>query len=346
VNPTLPARAALPDAGDRRYAVGAELGRGGMAEVFLADERDLRRPVAVKVMRHDGDPALFLREAQVTAQLEHPNIVPIHDVGVTSEGLPFFTMKVVGGRTLAEVLKQRQSRLDVLLKICDAVAFAHSRGVVHRDLKPANVMVGEFGEVLVMDWGLAKVENMPDARGGVKVAALGESLDGAVVGTPSYMAPEQARGEAADERADVFALGAILYEMLAGVPPHRGRTVMEVLQKAQEGRVERPGGPPELVAIAMKALAAEREARYAKVVEFQTDVRRYLEGREVSARRDPLSTRVVKWIRRNPIPSAAVAAALLAVSIGAAVMKAQSASRAPEHPQAAEAIHENVPAKK
>ena len=223
-----------------RYAPERVIGRGGMGVVLSARDLDLERVVALKRLRGDGsepdDPGStralgrFLEEARLTGSLDHPCIVPVHDVGVDGEGNAFFTMKLVHGRTLADVLRRRspgteaewsQTRIvDLLHRVSQAVAFAHSRGVVHRDLKPANLMIGDFGEAYVMDWGIAVAGGHEDGKGAeAEVTGPGP---GAVVGTPCYMPPEQARGERVGPLADVYALGAILYEVLAGRRPYEG----------------------------------------------------------------------------------------------------------------------------
>ncbi|MBI5490680.1 MAG: cyclic nucleotide-binding domain-containing protein [Deltaproteobacteria bacterium] len=256
---------------------------GGMAVIREVRDNNLLRVAAMKIPRQDmeRDEALvrgLIEEAQVTAQLDHPNIVPVHELGLDAQGSVFFTMKLVRGRTLAEILagadlRRRTDRglflqLQVLLKVCDAVAFAHSRGVLHLDLKPANIMVGEFGEVYVMDWGVSRLRAAPrDPRG-------------VTGGTLSYMAPEQAIGDARrlDERTDVFMLGGVLYEILTGRRPHGGGTPTELLARAVMGDVERPEGqvdfelPARLCRIAMKALARDPAARYPSVVELARDV--------------------------------------------------------------------------
>ena len=204
-----------PDLGDR-YEVTGRLGRGGMGVVYSGHDRSLDREVAVKVLdgtAEDADAARRLRsEAQILGRLEHPGIVPVHDVGTLADGRVFYVMTRVRGARLDEALDVAVSiadRLSIFLRICDAVSFAHAQGIVHRDLKPANVMLGRFGEVLVMDWGVAK---LLDAAG----------TDDAVVGTPGFMAPEQSRGggQAVDARADVFALGVILAGMMGAKPPY------------------------------------------------------------------------------------------------------------------------------
>ncbi len=244
---------------------------------------------------HKDKPELirrFVEEAQIGGQLQHPGVVPIYDIGTFADRRPFFTMKLVKGQTLAYLLQGRADPADGLSRflsifeqVCQTMAYAHTRGVIHRDLKPSNVMVGGFGEVQVMDWGLAKVlprggvadEEQPQPPPGISViqtVGTGSDADastaGSVLGTPSYMAPEQARGEIdlVDERADVFGLGAILGEVLTGQPAFTGRTSGEVTRKSARGelaeafeRLDSCGAEPELIALARKCLASEREDR-------------------------------------------------------------------------------------
>ena len=281
---------------------------GGMGSVRRGLDRLLGRHVAVKLLHESisDRPDLvrrFVLEAQITGALEHPNIVPVHLLGEGSDGLPCFSMKLVEGRTLrAEILDEQglpwpSGRLDqlvqVLLKVCDAVAFAHSRGVVHCDIKPENIMVGEFGQVYLMDWGVARVIN-PVAFGRDDVLPperLFDPEEGAprtqIYGTPAYMAPEQAIGlhDAVDERTDVYLLGAVLYEMLTGKAPHPGQTVMAVVWEAASGKVISPRErvphlelPEGLCRTAMKALSGIPGDRYQRVLDFKFELERHLRG--------------------------------------------------------------------
>ncbi|MFN7950175.1 MAG: protein kinase [bacterium] len=281
------------------------VGEGGMGSVHAALDHGLRRRVAVKVMHPSLDSAerdevRFVEEAQLTGQLEHPNIVPIHEIGTTAEGRLYFTMKLVDGRPLAEMLlesppetrteRELRELVKVVMKACDALAFAHAHGIVHRDLKPENVLVGEFGEVYVMDWGIA-----------LRAATPAESafddlpfpptppLDrlGVIIGTPEFMAPEQALGDLhrIDARTDVFGLGGILYAILTGRPPHHESDDDRTIAAAQRGAVlppreARPGLalPPLLCAIVARALAREPADRHASVRELQEDLERFLRG--------------------------------------------------------------------
>ena len=348
--------AAVP--GDTRYVVAGEVGRGGMGVVLRAIDRDLRRDVALKLLFRGDQPLArdrFVEEAQIAGQLEHPNIVPVHDLGVDANGQMFFTMKLVKGRSLAEVLDELRSPeppedgpslrrlLRSFVAVLDAIAFAHDRGVVHRDLKPANIMLGDFGEVLVMDWGLARVirgeqgtrrfinrqrPNAPgrgaDARLANIVHGFQSYVEGPIEGTPAYMPPEQARGDLAaiDERSDIYSLGAILYEILSLSPPVRGGNLKTVLEDVVAHRIippeERAPGrniPLELSAIALKALAATREDRYQKVLDLRRDIELFLEGRQVSAKEDTPWEAMVKLVRRNHEVSIAIAVSVVVVII-------------------------------
>jgi serine/threonine-protein kinase len=344
------------------YEILGLLGRGGMGEVYLARDPDLNRRLAVKVLqpRHRGQPELALRfreEAQVTGQLQHPGVPPVHEVGRLPDGRPFFAMKLIRGRALAELLKARPRPGDDLARflavfeqVCQAVAYAHSQGVVHRDLKPSNIMVGAFGEVQVLDWGLAKVLGQPVATspdstspgpegpGGVRTVRSGtagvESAAGTVLGTLAYMAPEAARGEVEqlDERCDVFGLGAILCEVLTGQPPHLGETPEAThLQAARGdlaealGRLDRCGAGAELVRIAKECLAPQRAGRPRDAGEVAKELSAYLEGVEARLRRAELDraeaevrAREERKRRRVQLAWAAVVLLLVGVSTGGA----------------------------
>ena len=216
-------------ASDSRYEIGEQIGEGGMGAVYLAHDRELNRDVALKVLRApiptDDERMRILREARILASLEHPGIVPVHDVGALPDGRLFYVMKRVRGERLDDFARSGRSRpelLRVFLQVCDAVAFAHAAGVIHRDLKPQNIMLGAFGEVLVLDWGVAKSRVhvlLPAEQGETLRTADGPTtVSGTAAGTPGYMAPEQLRG-AADERVDVFGLGGILFFLLTREHP-------------------------------------------------------------------------------------------------------------------------------
>lgn len=275
-----------------------ELGRGGMGRVHPATDRNLLRHVALKRldkemsrvrMYRDG----FVAEAQITGQLEHPNIVPVHELGFGESGVPYFTMKLVAGLPLDQWLldpdrlpgtRQRlEEGLEVFVKLCDAVAYAHHRGVVHRDLKPDNIMVADFGQVYLMDWGLARLTKTRPASG-----ARSQMEAKGPVGTPAYMSPEQARGNPRemDERSDVFGLGAVLYEIVSGQVVYGSKSDVDaILARARAGRVipisEASFGlgvAKRLRDIISRAVAADPNDRYQDVVSLQRDVRQFLRG--------------------------------------------------------------------
>jgi serine/threonine protein kinase len=279
-----------PDLAGTRYRLLGKLGQGGMGGVFRVADSTLSREVALKVIRI-ADPSLsarLLQEARIIARLEHPGIVPVHDVGTLPDGRPYYTMKLVQGKSLDELAEDMGAiadRLRAFLRICEPVAFAHSHGVLHRDLKPANVMIGPFGEVLVMDWGLSKMlagtpsnDFRSEARtAGESVAPL-TTAHGSVLGTPGYMAPEQLQGQSLDARGDVYSLGAILEFLVSFVPQKR---------------------PPPLAAICRRAKEEDRNQRYASVTEFAHDVAAFLDGLSVSAYPEGVLTRVWRGIVRN-----------------------------------------------
>ncbi len=345
-----------------RYERRGELGRGGMGAVHAAYDTSLGREVALKILiAPDPSPeaiARFTREARITGQIAHPNIPPVYELGLTPEGQPFLAMKLVRGSSLRDHLDARREaprdtsrfdrahQLDVLARVGEALRCAHAHGVIHRDLKPDNVMIGEFSEVLVMDWGLAKQLDAVDAveptePGGGESSPL-RTQDGAVAGTPAYMAPEQARGEIAalDARTDVFALGALLYEMLTLSPPYVGGTVFATLTQAQEAawlpvaerlRLDRSGGPtppPELASIAHRAMAAEPAQRYASVEDMLADLRAFREHRPVSAHRDGVRARAVKWTQRHPQAALVLACALVLGLVSSQLSAARERQRA------------------
>ena len=290
----------LPIDDPERYEQVAEQGRGGLGRVVRAVDKRLGRTVAVKELLRQDDwhEARFVREALITARLEHPGIVPVHEAGRWPNGSPYYVMKLVEGRTLKELLarhgswRERLSLLPHVLAIADAVGYAHSEGVIHRDLKPSNVIVGEFGETIVIDWGLARDRrtDVPDAPPEMAIATGSgvSTVSGKIVGTPAYMAPEQARGEATDERADVYALGAVLYELLAGTAPHADETPQTSLDKVIAGppvplAEVAPGAPTELVDIVAKAMARMPADRYPNATAVAEDLRRFSTGKLVSA---------------------------------------------------------------
>jgi eukaryotic-like serine/threonine-protein kinase len=281
-----------------RYEIRTMLGRGGMATVHLALDRILLREVALKFLDTTETSSTlverFVIEAQITAQLDHPNIVPVHDLSVFGDP-PYFVMKLVGGHSLSDHLHKRSDvprdpetlddLLGVFVKVCDAIAFAHSRGVVHRDLKPDNVMVDTFGRVYLMDWGLARVMPGSHAGGRIEVALKNAADDGS--GTVAYMAPEQAcpGWRPIGPWTDVYALGAILYEIITGRPPHVAATHDALRELAFNGEIAPPethvpGGlvAPALSRIVLRAAAREPQHRYESVEDLKRDIARFVRG--------------------------------------------------------------------
>ena len=322
-----------------RYLPVREIGRGGMGRVIEAWDPDLRRPLAIKLIA--GDRALtsrrlgrFVAEAQISAQLEHPNLVPVHDVGLLPDGRAWFAMRKVEGRSLHEVIyllsqddpemRERWTRrglLSALLQVCDALAYAHDRGVLHRDIKPANIMLGEFGEVLLLDWGVARLigrrdpagadTDGPPSSGEVDAFSIGKTVDGAGVGTAGYCSPEQARGtwDELDERCDVFSLGSVLYEAMTLHPTFPGQTPAQIAFATISGPPRDPRDrfpklriPDELAAICMKALATAPIDRYRTARELAAALRSFLEGRrrrQEAAEQTDAARRA--WIRHREL---------------------------------------------
>jgi hypothetical protein len=329
---SMPAMAPPPD---QRYQLGAELGRGGMGRVVEAYDTHLGRTVALKEVLPKGGniDRRFQREVRITARLEHASIVPLYDSGLLADGRPFYVMRRVSGRPLDELitransLEKRLALLPNMLAAIDAVAHAHRRGVIHRDLKPSNILVGELGETVVIDWGLAKV--IGDADEPVhdslepRVPSAADSLRtqiGSVFGTPGFMAPEQARGEELGPQGDVYALGATLYQLLVGRPPVAGTSATDVLDSTMHHRIVAvadacPGAPAELATIVDKALELEPERRYADAAGLAEDVRRFLTGQLVGAHSYTARQRLARFARRHRAPL--VVAALASVGIAA-----------------------------
>ena len=353
-----------------RYTIEGEVARGGQGAVLCAWDEDLQRRLAMKVVlaRQEvasGTPVAnsrsvgrFLEEAQVTGQLDHPGIVPVHELGLDADGQVYFTMKLVKGRDLKTIFDLvrageegwTQTRaLHVMLRVCEAMAYAHAKGVIHRDLKPGNVMVGKFGEVYVMDWGLARVVGREDAKDvrirpeltteevrshRTKAAADPDSplftMDGDVVGTPAYMSPEQALGDlqAMGPHSDVYAAGAMLYQLLSGqmpyVPTGSRLDNYAIWYQVQKGPPDplheiAPETPGELVAICEKAMARVPGARYANMMELAEELQAYLEHRVVGAYRTGALVEFKKWVERNKPLAAALATAVLVLAAGLAV---------------------------
>jgi serine/threonine protein kinase len=298
---------ALPEFSGTRYILQEFLARGGMGTVYTAQDKTLNRRVAIKVLDssdpHGALEERLLREARVLAKLEHPGIVPVHDAGTLADGCVFYVMKFVEGSRVDQSVASVSSlpeRLRLFLRICETVSFAHSRGILHRDLKPANVMVGAFGEVLVMDWGLAKILQSDAAQSSeqtiVATATSSDTVtadtatqittptrDGMVMGTPGFMSPEQAQGKSSslDARTDIFSLGKLLEVM---VKPAKNSTAFRI--------------PRVLRAICEKASAENLSDRYPSVSALAADISQYLDGMPVSAHRENLWERTQRFYIR------------------------------------------------
>jgi tetratricopeptide (TPR) repeat protein/tRNA A-37 threonylcarbamoyl transferase component Bud32 len=331
-----------------RYSLTRLHGEGGLGLVYVAHDNDLNRDVALKEMRPEraDHPEMwrrFLKEAQITGQLEHPNIVPVYELARRLEdNQPFYTMRFVKGQTLQEVLKEHHRRLregqedplalhrllTAFISVCQAVGYAHARGVIHRDLKPTNVVLGSFGEVVVLDWGLAKtLDATEQASDAVAVSAEAQSEDtqaGQVLGSPAYMSPEQAEGrtDLIDARTDVYGLGAMLFEILTGAPPHRGKDTAEVLQQIVHGdtpRARMKAVPPALDAICARAMAKDRRERYVRATELAEEIQRFLADEPVRAFGESVAVRASRWARKHKPMVATAAAILLTATVGLAV---------------------------
>jgi tRNA A-37 threonylcarbamoyl transferase component Bud32 len=340
--------------------------RGGLGELFVALDVELGREVALKQIqeRHADDPASrsrFLLEAQVTGSLEHPGVVPVYGLGHYADGRPFYAMRFIKGDNLQRAIErfhqadgaatgslELRQLLGRFLDVCQVIAYAHSRGVLHRDLKPGNIMLGQYGETLVVDWGLAKPlgrsegEVDSDERPLTPASASGsaETLPGSAVGTPQYMSPEQAAGrfDQLGPASDVYSLGATLYCLLAGQAPFTPSpdgSLGELLQRVQRGEFPPPRRicrqvPPALEAICLKAMARKPADRYASVLALATDIERWLADEPVSAYREPWTRRIVRWTRRHrawTTAAAVAAAAVLVTTAGAAVLLARMADQ-------------------
>ncbi|MHC4931425.1 MAG: WD40 repeat domain-containing serine/threonine protein kinase [Planctomycetota bacterium] len=381
-----------------RYSLRGEVARGGMGVILKVWDRDLRRTLAMKaafgaVGGNDSAEApdmqlvgRFLEEAQITGQLDHPGIVPVHELGGDDEGRMFFTMRLVKGETLDEVIRlarkgeegwTRARALDVMVRVCEAMAYAHSKGVIHRDIKPANIMVGKFGEVYVMDWGLAKVIGRPDMhdmprlpnvslmRTQVRTDRIEDlmrtpdsplvTLEGTIVGTPTYMPPEQAEGriEDLDPRSDVYSVGALLYTLLTGRMPYvekdENPTPGTVLNRLLGGPPRSifeidHSVPPELIAICDKAMSRKPDERYATVIEMAEDLRAYVDRRVVRAYKTGATAEFRKWVVRNKGVATAVAALVL-LSLGGSVFVAWQQRQKVRQVSTAQALTERAHAK-
>lgn len=358
-----------------RYSLVSHHARGGMGRVLVVHDEYLGRNIALKELLPPGAPeaepskpspvrhsaslvARFLQEARITSQLEHPAIVPVYELGRRQDGSLYYTMRLVRGKTFAAALRecggveQRLRLLSNFISLCQAMAYAHSRGVIHRDIKPANVMLGQFGETVVLDWGLAKVRDnedvhMEDIRDTLhfldidQEKALPDTAYGRALGTPHYMPPEQAEGRIDDinERSDVYSLGAVLYEILTGAPPHSGKTTREILESVislppKPVLEAAPDAPPELAVICEKALCKDPAGRYQSAVELAEEVQRFVDGSLVRAYRYSLRQVLAHYYGKHRALvnlSLAFAALLLVVAVSSYVSILNARDR--EHAQ-------------
>jgi serine/threonine-protein kinase len=367
--------AGQPAAAGRRFHVLRPHARGGLGEVFVAYDEELHREVALKQvpLGRAGQAevrARFLLEAEITGTLEHPGVVPVYGLGHYTDGRPFYAMRFIKGRSLHAAIErfhaaeapgrdpgERALALRELLGrfvgVCNTLAYAHSRGVLHRDLKPANIMLGEYGETLVVDWGLAKVigdrpggppadGDAPPGRPGPVIAVhRSATQEGATLGTPAFMSPEQARGETESlgPASDVYSLGATLYMLLTGRPPFTSTELAALLEKVSRGEWPpahqvKKGVPPPLSAVCGKAMARRPEDRYGSALALAADIEHWLADEPVSAYREPLPARWGRWVRRHrPAVAAATATILAAVLLGsgtAVLLERQQAERLAE----------------
>jgi WD40 repeat protein len=305
--------AELPVIDRSTYVVGSEIAQGGMGRVLEARDRRIGRQVALKEVLGQSPEmkARFEREARLTARLQHPGIVSIYEIGRWPGGSPFYVMPRLPGRTLREAIArapgsaERIALLPTVVAAAEAIAYAHSRRIIHRDLTPANVLIGSFGETVVIDWGLAKdlgggePETAPPA-GAAPVATTGQvSRVGVVLGTAAYMPPEQAFGLSCNERGDVYALGAILYQLLSGHAPFRGATTEEILEQVRRAPPPPPDGPRDLISIVEKAMARDPDRRYPTARELADELNRFVAGQLVRAREYGPWERLRRWVRRN-----------------------------------------------
>jgi WD40 repeat protein/serine/threonine protein kinase len=352
-----------------RYRILRPHDKGGIGEVFVALDQELNRQVALKEIldRHAGDPVSrgrFVREAEITGGLEHPGIVPVYGLGQYADGRPFYAMRFIQGETLKDAIArhhrgspgaswpagtntrtpprsvelERRALLTRIVAVCNTIAYAHSRGVIHRDLKPSNIMLGKYGETLVVDWGMAKALAQEDRRAGggaeqraepalvPRLADGIETLAGAALGTAAYMSPEQAAGrlDLLGPASDIYSLGATLYTLLTGRPPIEGKDTAEILRKAQRGewlppRQIKPDVPPALDAICRKAMAQAPPERYVTALDLAADVERWLADEPVAAYREPWAVRCRRWARRHMVLVGTAAGALVVALVGAMV---------------------------
>ncbi len=338
----------------QRFRILRPHARGGLGAVFVALDGELHREVALKQIleKHADDPdsrQRFVAEAEITGGLEHPGVVPVYGLGTDVAGRPYYAMRFIKGESLREAIDRfhnddglrtdagrRSLALRTLLRrftdVCNAIDYAHSRGVIHRDIKPANIIVGKHGETLVVDWGLAKAIGRADPSGGERTitpssSGSSETLPGSALGTPAYMSPEQARGDLSrlGPRSDVYSLGATLYCLLTGKPPFDNEDIGGILRAVQEGQFRRPSEHDSAIdkaleAICLKAMATEPEKRYATPRALADDLDRWMADEPVSAWREPLALRARRWARRNRTVVTAAGAAVLVALVGTAAV--------------------------
>ncbi len=340
----------------QRFRILRPHAQGGLGAVFVAMDNELHREVALKQIleKHADDPdshQRFVAEAEITGGLEHPGVVPVYGLGMDADGHPYYAMRFIKGDSLREAINQfhqdealnkepgrRSLELRRLLRrftdVCNAIDYAHSRGVIHRDIKPANIIVGKHGETLVVDWGLAKAVGRAEPSVGEQTLASSsggssETLPGSALGTPAYMSPEQARGELnrLGPRSDVYSLGATLYCLLTGKPPFEGDDVGAILRAVQNGEFPRaslldPSLDKALEAVCQKAMATVPEDRYRTPQALADDLDRWMAGEPVSAWHEPLVRRARRWARRNRTAVTTAAVAVVALLLGTATVLA------------------------
>ena len=336
-----------------RYTLTRVHGKGGLGQVWLAIDGHLNREVALKEVlpKKQSDPettSRLMKEAQITGQLEHPNIVPVYELARGADGTPFYTMRFLRGQSLSDRIKKTgkeragdslelRELLTIFVSVCNAMGYAHARNVIHRDLKPQNIMLGDYGEVMVVDWGLAKILGTKDHESDqrrisvVDVDNLMATQDGYLLGSPAYMSPEQADGQISllDARTDIYGLGAILFSILIGHAPHKGtqtgnaaKDTINMMRRISEGPTPRvlevnPLLPKPLDAICAKAMAKKRSERYRTATELAQDITRWLADEPVSVYLPPWRDRAMRWLRRHRTWAQAIAVSLVLISITA-----------------------------